>query len=748
MEKAGWRTQNLAVEPAANPPVPVHLEMSSPAWIEPDTPLPALLTIVNRSPAPLPADIEYTIRHDPAPASVDREVAPDPPGGVTDRGVRSATIPARSFGCVSIGGGSLPTGAYRIDATARAGGETNRIRRHAFVMPAPMRAVSPGSRFGLNVSEPTLVTPNRRLGVGWVRFENMKWPMASSEPGAFRFDGTVGPWHVNHDAIFGAYAAAGVSILPFLFQTPEHATTAPSEVRKNRLQHPPKEPAQFAEFCFQTAARYGATRHPREALKTPDGKSGLGWMPAFEIWNEPNLDSPDWGAWVGPLPAYLDLFRTAAEAVKRADPKARVTHGGFAGMDLETVDSLRSHVYADGKRPLDFTDALNVHYYSGRTPPERATVDPNVVRSGASTGGTRTYEDDLVRLADWRDEWRPGLPIWLTETGYDTAGPYGISEELQAARLPRVVLLALGHGIDRVMVYRESGSTPGQHAASGLVRNDGSPKPAWFSYATLIRELDGATGGIRLPWPDSNVRLFAWTRGGAPLLVAWTVEGAAHATLALGRCSVTDAFGHREEKDLTGGVPLTIFPVYIGGIGESKPVAALVEEARRAEATRRQARGKLAHVNACLFDFGSTHHIGVMDLGRTRVFTPVLSQDVFDDTRGWGFHPRAAGQQTDRPWIRDILDRDGCRLSKGLQFRFRASPGRHRLRIGIDPVVEKVIVTVTGPTGGERTFEVTKKSPPVETDVDIGADASGGCVSVESDNYADLLWLTLIEEGP
>lgn len=62
MEKGGWRMQNLAAEPAASPPVPVSLEISSPAWIEPDTPLSALLTIVNRSPAPLPAEIEYTIR--------------------------------------------------------------------------------------------------------------------------------------------------------------------------------------------------------------------------------------------------------------------------------------------------------------------------------------------------------------------------------------------------------------------------------------------------------------------------------------------------------------------------------------------------------------------------------------------------------------------------------------------------------------------------------------------------------------
>lgn len=611
-------------------------------------------------------------------------------------------------------------------------------------LPPAMPAVSADSKFGLNVSQPSLAGLNRRLSVGWVRFENMKWQMASPSPGVFRFDGTVGPWHVNHDAYIESYATQGVHVLPFLFQTPEYATTAPADVKKNRYGYPPRDPAGFAEFCFQTAARYGSTKHPREALKTPDGRSGLGWISTFEIWNEPNLNAPEWGAWVGELPPYFELFRLAAEAVRRADPKARVTNGGFAGIDLETVDRLRTHVYADGRRPLDFTDVLNVHYYSGLTPPERATVDPNVVRSGASTGGTRTYEDDLVRLTDWRDEWKPGLPVWLTETGYDTAGPYGHPEDVQAARLPRVVLLALGHGIDKVMVYRESGSTPGQHAASGLVRNDGSPKPSWTTYATLIRELDGATGGLHLPWPDPDVRLFAWTRTGKPMLVAWAVEGSKRVALDLGRCGVTDSFGRRKEADLADGVELTAFPVYIGPIGNPAPVAALAEKAKRDEAARRERRARLAKAKACLFDFGTTNHVGVMDLGRTRVFTPVLSQEVFSDARGYGFHPRAAGQQTDRPWIRDVLDRDGCRLSKGMDFRFRAPPGRHRLRIGLDPVVPSVRVTVTGGKAGPAVSEVRKKDPPVELDLETGDE----WVTIASDSYADLLWVTLIEKEP
>ena len=51
----------------------------------------------------------------------------------------------------------------------------------------------------------------------------------------------------------------------------------------------------------------------------------------------------------------------------------------------------------------------------------------------------------------------PAMPIWMTETGYDSAGPFGTTEAIQAARLPRVVMLCLANGVEKVFVYREIG---------------------------------------------------------------------------------------------------------------------------------------------------------------------------------------------------------------------------------------------------------------------------------------------------
>ena len=467
----------------------------------------------------------------------------------------------------------LSAGLYFFAARVQSEGTNQLLFHHLLVPPAPMKFVSTASRFGVNASHPEWAPLLRRLSVGWVRFENLKWPFFSPEPGVYRFDGSVKPWQVDLDKTLQDYTDEGLNVLPFLFETADYASSAPPGIKEDRRSfYPPTSPASFADFVFQVVARYGNQKQPAAELKTADDKSGLGAIHIFEIWNEPNLTDPGWGPWVGTSPQYLDLFRAAAEAVKRADPKARVTNGGFSGIQVKTVDELRTYTYADGKHPLDFVDVLNVHYYSGRVPPELATIDTNKPDTSELTA-----EEDFRRLAAWRDRYKPGMPIWLTETGYDSAGPYGTDERTQAARLPRMIMIALANGIDKVFVYRESGSTPSMHAASGLLRDDGSMKPSFLTYATLIRQLDGVKGGaVRIPYPDSNVRVYSWKGAGGTLLTAWTINGAGRLNLNLGRGSVTDAFGRSRSMDLSKGLDLSPFPVYIRGISNMSAIRALL----------------------------------------------------------------------------------------------------------------------------------------------------------------------------
>ena len=521
-------------------------------------------------------------------------------GGIVAKGSFSVGVPAGSFVVYPLKEIFLPEdGAYILCLDVTADGAFHAAQKTIFTSPAPNKPADAAvSRFGINSSNSELADTWGPFGFGWVRFENMKWLMFSPSPGEFRFDGSVAPWRVRFDDFMKRYNASGMRVLAYIFMVPEYATSAGPEVDKNmRAKHPPKNPAEYAEAVFQVVARYGSNKVSKDKLKTPDKLTGLNQIGAVEIWNEPNLNPKSdagYGAWAAPIDKFWPVFRAGAEAAKAADPKLPVTSPGMAGLTVEVLEPFRQYRYPDGKTPLDFMDILNVHYYSGRQPPETATRDANVVRQGSEQSAL-TYPDDLRELIAWRDLYAAGKPIWLTETGYDSSGDHGTNERLQAARLPRVTLLALAAGVDKVFIYREQGSTPSQHAAAGLVRNDSSLKPSYFSVATMLRELAGMAQGPspRLPDPNPNIWLYAWETPKGKVLTAWTVNGEGTLSLGFGECEVVDSFGGR--RKMPGKViPVGELPVYIHGAGGWPEVVARVAVAKKALAgVRRYLPGKI-----------------------------------------------------------------------------------------------------------------------------------------------------------
>ena len=654
-------------------------------------------------------------------------------------GSQKTTISAHDFAPVALQSEQpLAPGAYRLNVKFVANGQTQVSARSILVMPAPIN--SPNERLGLNAAEVKYAPLLKRLGIGWVRFENLKWPMVSPAPGVYKFDG-VAPWNVPHDDVFTTYRKNDINVLPFLFLTPDYASAAPAE-NKRKDTYAPRDLNSYGEFVFQTVARYGSAKHPASELMTADKKSGLNLINTYELWNEPNLINPDWGAWQTTLDDYYRMFRPGAEAVKRADPKARVANGGFAGVELATVDTLRSFKYPDGKTPLDFTDVLSAHFYTGLTLPERAKVNPNIDRSANAKAATDapSLEEQLRDLNDWRDANKPQMPIWITETGYDTSGPYGVGERMQAARLPRAIMLALGNGVEKVIVYREKGSTPGQHAAAGVLRDDETLKPSYLSYATLIRELNGTQGGQRLPFPDENVRLFAWPKGDKIVLSAWSVSGDKTIDLNLGRATVCDSFGH-ETTGATTKLALCEFPIYVHDISDMKAVSALMETATKTAATRKIEMTKLAKLRTYLFDFGGAEQVGTLQLGGVRRFTPIGANANYDEKLGYGFTADAPTQVGDQHWISDPLERDSVRFNPGTRFQVAATPGRYHLRLSAEPTNGVQPIQISGAKSGPLSLDVSGANKLVEADITVGNEP----LVISTPGYVDVRWLSLVE---
>lgn len=120
---------------------------------------------------------------------------------------------------------------------------------------------------------------------------------------------------------------------------------------------------------------------------------------------------------------------------------------------------------------LESGDVGNMHSYPGLGNP--------------STDGLDWYYIPHARTIAGSDK-----PLWVTETGYYnlTTDAAGISEQAGGKYLPRLLLENFNRNIERVYLYEFIDQNPSgdgqQHF--GLLRNDGSAKPAFTSIKNMI----------------------------------------------------------------------------------------------------------------------------------------------------------------------------------------------------------------------------------------------------------------------
>jgi hypothetical protein len=333
-----------------------------------------------------------------------------------------------------------------------------------------------------------------RVDLGWTTLE---------EQGKGRYSS----WYIARvDKVVAAAEARGLRLLFSVIFTPCWASTAPEELKQGCSSgwwsrgvgsYPPRDPGDYADAMEFLARRY------------------RGRVEAWELWNEPNLDS----FWESDEPAadYARLVRAAYPRIKQADPRATVVAGSLAHADYKFADRLlRAGIGGS-------FDAFSVHPYSGDSSPLEPQRDKYIHASFVR--GVPAVRETLAAHG------RPA-PLWLTEFGWNTsdlrqAEPWenGVDEATQA----RYLELAFGQmrewadvdvGVWYNLKNRGTDRRDEQHNF-GLLRYDGSPKPSFFAFR---RAAAGLSGGPRraLQRPDgeaaprraSRVRLKVVRRGG------------------------------------------------------------------------------------------------------------------------------------------------------------------------------------------------------------------------------------------
>jgi hypothetical protein len=291
----------------------------------------------------------------------------------------------------------------------------------------------------------------QRLGVKWVRFD-FDWSVMEPRPGKYVFR--------PYDRVAARLARADIRILGLIAYTPGWANGG-----KAGKYHPPRDPAAFARFAATLAARYA-----------PRG------IDTWEVWNEPNLGQ-FWGN-ASDAAAYTTLLKLTYRAIKQANPGAFVVSGGLAqpATSATSVDSLEflMAMYRHGAQ--GHFDALGNHpYTTPRIPGEWLAYNWRKM-----TSTSPSMLSVMTRHGDGNKK------IWITEFGAPTAGksPWGtvIDEQQQAAMVQQTYAAAAAapwagpvfwYNYRDFCVYAKDADA---ECFFGLLRHDGTPKPAYDSY--------------------------------------------------------------------------------------------------------------------------------------------------------------------------------------------------------------------------------------------------------------------------
>jgi beta-xylosidase len=194
---------------------------------------------------------------------------------------------------------------------------------------------------------------------------------------------------------------------------------------------------------------------------------------AAMIWNEPNNKShwdpeidPDWKL-------FSDMVIAAGQAIKAENPNLPRVLGGISPIDPGFIKKLEGH------GALDHLDIVAVHGFP---------LDWN-----------------LWQIHDWPakiDEIRAvtDKPIWVSEVGISTFGAeevqvWGLNRtaELLIGKVPKIhwySLYDLPRAWEATTRHREAeGSSYYRHFYMGLLREDGTPKPALEEYEKYASQM-------------------------------------------------------------------------------------------------------------------------------------------------------------------------------------------------------------------------------------------------------------------
>lgn len=416
----------------------------------------------------------------------------------------------------------------------------SRIVFHALCLLAlilPRSAIAagiPDRRFGV-VESYAAPQAASALGAGWTRV-TFEWNQI--QPNG------AGEWneHPVADSVLDAERAAGREIIGLIVATPGWAVDGSKGVGVPAGLYLPND---HPDNTWATFIRKLMTHH-------------AGRIRHWIIWNEPDIWDTGFQSWGGAVDDFVQLMRVTYTVAHEVDPNMvihlpAVTHWWDVNYGRElflrrflqalTADSMA------GQNNYYF-DALTLHIY---------------FNADTVYDLSRFYLNLLGEFGIYK-------PLWIAETNaapsndpaWPVANPqFNITQEDQAAYIIQGFAMALAAGAQRVAVYKlaDLASDTANPEPFGLVRQDGSRRPAFTAYQVATRYLAGFTraslerrddAAVITVERDGGWTTVAWARGPADVGVQIT----AHA----GSAQLVDWRGNRRSISARDGVYTVTLP--------------------------------------------------------------------------------------------------------------------------------------------------------------------------------------------
>jgi hypothetical protein len=312
-----------------------------------------------------------------------------------------------------------------------------------------------------------------RVDLFWAHIAPQR-PARPADPADPAYDWT------RADLIMREFAAAGITPIIAVYNTPAWATDAPPPDPGVVVNTAAPDPEAFGAFMQALVARY------RGDFVPAPGEDALPAVRRFEIWNEPNLagffaPQVEGGRRVA-IDNYAAMVKAAYPLMKRANPDAIVIAGvaGPRSSSSDTGTGALEWLRGLQKRGIPL-DAYSQHIYPASAP----NADTNVIPTW----------NTIDRLLDELDAFAPGLPLYITEAGYTTAAtPYRdtrVTEEQQAEYLTDIFTLPQ-LATPRIPTVVWFNMQDNANWPAGLMREDLSRKPSYARVVEVVDAQDGA----------------------------------------------------------------------------------------------------------------------------------------------------------------------------------------------------------------------------------------------------------------